>query len=205
MSTVNQLTISKNVGGLVNASETQVLTDDEGVVANPSVPAAQPGVLTVRTDNNTGSLTMTNSGHGIVTGQRIDLFWAGGARYGMTVGTVAGLVVPIDLGSGSNLPSAAAAIVVGIATDTGFGITGDNLTALLLNPGTGPVRAYFVFAAAGTDIAVIEITAAGVLYTWYTGNGAVNPLAGLTPDKVWMSHDYETGAVTDMVTAALTH
>src|SRR5678815_5092823 len=70
--------------------------------------AAKVGQLTTRTDNDTGTLTMV-AGHGITTGARLDIFWeeAGvkGARYGVTVGTVATNSVPFDLGAGDNLPT----------------------------------------------------------------------------------------------------
>lgn len=62
-----------------------------------------PGVLTTRTDNATGTLTMA-AGHALVQGDIVDVHWAGGVRYGVAVGVVAGNSVPISGGSGDNLP-----------------------------------------------------------------------------------------------------
>lgn len=69
---------------------------------------AKTGELTTRTDDNTGTLTMEAS-HGITDGQRLDIYWtSGGVNYchrGATVGTVSGTSVPIDTGTGDNLPA----------------------------------------------------------------------------------------------------
>ena len=50
---------------------------------SPSVSAGKAGSLTTRTDNDTGVATLAG-GHGIVTSDKVDVFWAGGRRYGMT-------------------------------------------------------------------------------------------------------------------------
>jgi len=66
-----------------------------------------PGRLTTRTDDETGTLTMDSAGHGIATGNKINISWASGARYNITVGTVSGTSVPIgadNSGDGDPLP-----------------------------------------------------------------------------------------------------
>lgn len=78
------------------------------------IPAAKAGLLTTRTDDDTGTLTM-DPGHGITTGAKLDVYWTNadgtrGSRVDMTVGTVSGNTVPIDLGTGDNLPIQGAAI-----------------------------------------------------------------------------------------------
>ena len=75
---------------------------------------ASPGELTLRTDDNTGTITMNDAGHGITTGAKVDVYWAGGVQYNVTVGTVSGASVPIDLGSGDDLPSEDTAVVVSV-------------------------------------------------------------------------------------------
>ena len=87
-----------------------------------SVPAAKAGTLTTRTDNDTGELTM-GGGHGIVDGDRLDLYWTGGCRRGMVVGVVAGNAVPIDGGSGDNLPAQDTAIVASVPVEASFPVT----------------------------------------------------------------------------------
>lgn len=67
------------------------------------------GTLSARTDNDTGSLSVS-SGHGLVAGRPVDLYWNGGWRRGLWVTSVAGNVVGIDGGSGSALPNVGTAI-----------------------------------------------------------------------------------------------
>lgn len=77
-----------------------------------TVPAAKAGTLTTRTNANTGTLTM-GSGHGIQTGDIVDLYFGSGlVQRDVTVGTVSGTSVPIDGGTGDDLPTATSAVVV---------------------------------------------------------------------------------------------
>lgn len=103
-----------------------------------ALAAGAAGTLTSRTDDETGSLTLA-TGHGITTAQVIDLYWSGGARYKITVGTVSGDVVPIganNSGSGSVLPAATTAVVAAPRVAFNCSIDGDELSLLA-------VQAYF--------------------------------------------------------------
>lgn len=95
--------------------------------------AAPAGTLTTRTDNSTGTLTMSSGGHGIATGNIIDLYWSGGRRYKVTVGTVSGTSVPISVGSGDNLPIATTAVVACVRTNVNTAIDGDNSQLLVIS------------------------------------------------------------------------
>jgi len=72
------------------------------------------GTVTLRTDNNTGELTLAG-GHGILTGDVVNIHWRIGTtnycQRKVTVGAVAGNVVPIDAGMGDDLPPLTTAIV----------------------------------------------------------------------------------------------
>jgi hypothetical protein len=94
-----------------------------------SLPAAKTGQLTTRTDNTSGTLTMT-AGHGITTAAVIDLYWTGGRRYGVVVGTVATNSVPISGGAGDNLPTNLTNITAVVQSIANVFIDGDN-TGLL--------------------------------------------------------------------------
>ena len=96
-----------------------------------SLPAAKTGSLTTRTDNTDGELTMAAS-HGITTGQRLNIFWAGGARFNVLVGTVATNAVPISSGTGDNLPTAATAITASVPTTANVLIDGDNVKLIAI-------------------------------------------------------------------------
>jgi hypothetical protein len=93
-----------------------VSRDYEGSITHQGLlPAGKAGTLTTRTDDDTGEATL-GDGHGILTGDEVDIFWCGGCRYGVTVGTVAGNVVPFGApggeGAGDNLPAQTTALVM---------------------------------------------------------------------------------------------
>jgi hypothetical protein len=201
------ISIGKTISGLGSSLQGLTsVTDTEGLVAAPtSVPAAQSGTLTTRTDATSGALTMSSGGHGITTGQRIDLYWDGGACYGAIAGTVSGTAVPIaSVAGGDDLPSATTAITVGICTQATLDIVGDHLTALACG-GSPAARSYFVFEESGGTDDFAALVAANDVYVWYDGDNGTNPLAGNTTASVWMSHASTSGAVSTMQAVAATH
>lgn len=180
-------------------SETATITGDAKHLANPvSIPAAQAATLTTRTDDDTGSLTMTSGSHGIVTGQRVDLYWTGGRAYGALVGTVAGSVVPItSTAGGTVLPAADTAIKVGICTEAEMSFDGSKVQSMVLSTPAGS-NAYFVWNETTTNRAPVYLPG-GRISTWKTGDAAVNPLLAFTAiTSIWMSHDNTSGPITTM-------
>lgn len=163
----------------------------ESPLATPwsvALGTAKPGSLTTRTDNDTGVVTMS-PGHGLSTG-RMDVYWTGGSRYGMT-GTVTGNSIAIDGGGGDNLPVQDTAVTVITPTSEPVALTGNNAVAIAVNcPAGGRV----VFADSGntTIFAVSERSAANPSYVWTSGDGGANPLAGGTVAKVFLSHGSTT-------------
>lgn len=108
----NRLSISGSIAGINFRGAWQ--SDGENVAgAQLSIAAAKTGTLSTRTDNDTGTLTMS-SGHGITTGATFDLYWVSGGvtyhQHTVTAGTVSGNSVPFDLGTGTNLPVQGTAI-----------------------------------------------------------------------------------------------
>jgi hypothetical protein len=106
--------ISTNIicGG-VTYSAVYGVTDESTFNSEVVCPASKAGTLSTRTGDTEGTLTL-GSGHGITTGQVIDLYWTGGSRRNVIVGTVSGTSVPITAGSGDNLPLQATAVLAGI-------------------------------------------------------------------------------------------
>ena len=154
------------------------------------VPPAKPGVLTVRTDNVSGSLTLT-AGHGITTGNRLDLFWSvAGVNYGRrgcVAGTVAGVVVPFSGGAGDVLPAAASAVNCAVPVTQPLPFTGNN--AICLAAGSEAPNAQIVLVdGAVAELVAIQIRSPGVAYTWFSGDGTTNPVAGVAPVNVLVSH-----------------
>lgn len=123
-------------GGVSISGRISRTVDSAGSSFEVQLAAGKAGTLSTRTDDETGTLTL-GAGHGITTGQIIDLYWSGGARYGILVGTVAGVSVPIgadDVGTGDVLPAQATAIVACVRTVIGpLTLDGDNVSLAVFN------------------------------------------------------------------------
>lgn len=200
MPTLNLSLSITGIGGSIARSTPR--TSEGGGNREVSIPAGKAGTLTTRTDNETGSLTL-GSGHGIVTGQVIDLFWSGGARYGITVGTVSGTTVPIgadNSGTGDNLPSAATAIVASPRTLINADVDGDNVSALACqmvyasNQVTSQSHASFQDASSDI-IAAIDMEANTPRLYDVTG-GDANPFTGDPITKIYVSNGSSAAAGT---------
>lgn len=164
---------------------------------NP-LPAAKSGSLSLRTDDNTGELTMAG-GHGVTTGARIDVYWTvggvDGSRYGMTVGTVAGDVVPVDGGTGDNLPVVASDVTAMVPEVVTFPLVGNDADAIIVKASD---KSTIVFREAAADSLAVEILVAGGVYTWRTGAGT-NPVAGDTIVSILMSHKSLTTSTAEVI------
>jgi hypothetical protein len=165
------------------------VSTDGGLVKNPELAVAKVGALTTRTDDNTGELTMA-SGHGISTGNRLDVYWTNadgtqGRRYGMTVGTVASLAVPIDGGAGDNLPADETAVTAMVPQLETFAVTAADMEALFVGCG-GPATA--VFREADTTLVIaVGVDGPTDAYLWESTNGAATPFGENVAD-VYLSH-----------------
>jgi hypothetical protein len=178
--------------------ESVTISGDNAVkTVKTDMAAAKTGVLTTRTDDNTGSLTMTG-GHGITTGQRLDVYWTlagvNYARRGMTVGTVSTNVVPIDGGAGDVLPAAASSITAMVPVQELVGFVGDNATLLTAYSN----RSALVVFTDGSDVELgaFHIKGNGYAESWDSDSGVTNPLAGDTVVRMYFSHGYSTGVAT---------
>ncbi len=189
----------------VTTPHTTYIDGDSVDKKNPTVAAAKSGTLSTRTDNDTGELTMSG-GHGISTGDVIDVYWSGGSRVNMTVGTVAVNAVPIDGGSGDNLPVATTAITAMVRHEENFTVVGNDVVGILLS---SSVPATVTFAESdGTTVVgtPIRLTADDAStprynYVWHADKGT-NPLAGGSVGTILLSHG-STSSVTSINTAVL--
>lgn len=174
-------------------SETKSLSADKSQVIEKTLAAAKTGTLTTRTDANTGSLTLAAS-HGVVDGDYLDVYWSGGARRGMLVGTVATNVVPVDGGDGDDLPTASTALTVMVRQEEALHFAGDDLKALSFY-----CQAKATMVLAGSDDAEdwAQVTnTAGGIGGWSADTPDANPVAGDTIAKVFLSHGDSTGSKT---------
>lgn len=173
-------------------SQSTTITTKSQHITDINVPAAKVGSLTTRTSDTVGTLTMT-AGHGLTTGINVDIYWTGGRRLGVAVGTVATNSVPISGGTGDNLPSANTSINVSPVLTANVQIDVDNIKAIVISSagrGTAIVR--------GSDDPILtkEFSATGI-YSWYLASGVTSPFdvvtGGNTVELIMLSNG-ETAA-----------
>jgi hypothetical protein len=168
--------------------ENVTVSADAELTATPSVPAAKTGALTTRTNTTDGTLTM-DSGHGITTGARVSIFWTGGSRSNVLVGTVSTNSVPISGGSGDNLPTAATAVTVQVPTSVAFSVVGDNVKSLGSHcPASGTVE-YMNGSTVLLTHKIMPNTGGGKVWTAGVTHTGSNPLASATVTAVRFAHD----------------
>lgn len=181
---------------VANAAYSRTVSGEGTVIAELTLDPAKTGTLTTRTDANTGTLTM-DSGHGITTGQTLDVYWADAdgvmhSRLGMTVGSVATNSVPIDGGAGDDLPDAATAITAMVPEEQAFAVEGDDVLVLIASC---PAPAAGVSIVDDGDAVAARLTLkAAEGYGYAEGNNQTNPVAGDTLATVLLSHSDSTVA-----------
>lgn len=172
---------------------TQVVADAGAQVApSGGVPAAASGTLTTRTDNETGTITGT-TGHGITTGAVIDIFWDGGARFGVLVGTVSGNSIPIgadNSGTGSNLPTASTVVKFMVPHEESLVVSAGAIRGITVY--SQRVGRIAFLESDGTPIVAYDLTAGQTKVPYLYGDGQANPI-GENIGKVAFSHSYSDG------------
>lgn len=154
----------------------ETLSSDAVEALEASIPIAVTGELTTRTDANTGTLTMDSASHGITTGAKIDLYWTGGQRRYMTVGTVSGTSVPIDLGSGTDLPVATTEVIAAVVQVFTVSIAGDDVLSLLATADF--TRCQIVLNSTGPVEELAIHLNASEAYDWLSTSTVANPITG---------------------------
>lgn len=166
-----------------------------GVENVATLAAAKIGTLSTRTNGTDGTLTM-NSGHGITTGARLDIYSASGVHYAATVGTVSVNSVPFTGAAGDALPTQGSAITAMVPTAVTCSVTGANAVAV----GGGCDTAPFAVAFTQSDnTAICSVRgAAGGGEAWVSGQtlSSTNPVTGVTVGKIYVSHGDSTGSNT---------
>lgn len=123
---------STNFADAQTAVECDTVIESKTTMA--ALAAAKTGTLSTRTDDDTGEITLS-TGHGITTGMIVDIYWSGGVRYGVTVGTVAGNAVPFGgeggEGAGDVLPIQTTAVTVCEQTEINLNFDGDDMLFVL--------------------------------------------------------------------------
>lgn len=191
--TISQRT---TIGGLTIEGSTTVEGESALTYENTALAAAKSGTLSTRTDNDTG--VITSSAHGITEGQKVSVFWSGGSRYNMDVGTVATNTLAIDGGAGDNLPSATTAVTVCVQTEANFAITGNQLQAIAIK---GNRRCVVLLSGSDSTVHLPNDLLANEAYTWVNGT-TTNPVSGDTVTKLVIANG-ETSTLTLQAAAVL--
>jgi hypothetical protein len=140
---------------------------------SPTVAAGKASTSWTKTDNDTGTAALA-AGHGIVTSDKVDVFWDGGRRYGMTA-AVSGNNVTVDQGAGDNLPASGTAVVVVKRQVVNAAFDPDDMSVLLV---TASRRASVVFVDAGGAVLLALDLGAGECCLWWTNSGLARPMSG---------------------------
>jgi hypothetical protein len=178
VSTVN---INISVAGVsISGSTARTATGQIG--HEVPLPAAKASTNWTKIDNDTGVATLA-TGHGILTGDKVDVYWAGGCRYGMSA-TVSTNDVTVDQGAGDNLPASAAAVTVSkqVSIDTDF--SGDAVKIMAISANK---RAHVDIRTSSASLKAASLAADEPLL-WWDSSWITNPLASGLVDTIKASN-----------------
>lgn len=181
------LTLGYNIntgGTTINKSVTRTAPTDISTTATAA--AAKAGTLTARTDADTGSATVAS--HGLADGDIVDLYWTGGSRYGMTVGTISGNVIPLDGGAGTDLPATSTAVKIVKQQVLDIDFVANKAKWILAS---GDKRSTILFYE-GSTLRLALVVNAGEPWFWISDQLIANPLAGYTISSIRVSQEDTT-------------
>ncbi len=161
------------------------------VEADYTLAAAKTGIIDNWVDSDTAEV-IGQANHGIQTGDVVDVYWSGGYRYGLTVGTVVGTTIPVDGGTGIALPADDTAVTIMKQQVEDFVITGSNLQALIIY---AAAKAIVKIKDTNSDEYVM-IFPDSDLYVWTVDQIAAvfpNPITGDSILTVALTHGSSAG------------
>ena len=178
----------------ISFTSTVTRTESGQISHEVTLPAAEAGTLSTRTDNEEGTATL-GEGHGIETSDLVDIYWSGGCRRGVTVGTVDGTSVPFgegeNIGAGDNLPTQGTAIFVAERVPINTDFDGDDVVMIAVH---STQRCQVDFEdSEDASLAALELAAEEV-WTWMSDQPATNPLAGNPVDEIQATSGVATAA-----------
>jgi len=177
MSKKGTFAVVMSIAGRTLKNDPLSLTADADAGYEITLPAAKAGTLSTRTGDGEGILTLTE-GHGLSSGNVVDIHWSGGCRYNVTLDSDDTTTVGFDdtpTASGDVLPAAETVIYVTTRTQINCAIDGDNVAMFGVNCDQ---NAHVLFEDAdGDDIKAYRLTADNP-ETWNSSSGETNPLTG---------------------------
>jgi hypothetical protein len=179
------IALSARIAGL-NLGAYTLLTSDGVAVATPTPPKAAAGVLTTRTDNDTG--VVTAAGHGLTTDDTAMLTWIDPTdgvtrkhRYDVDITAVNGAAVSVDIGAGDNLPAAQTVVNIALQVEANVVFDPDDLLVLAI---TANVRGVIVLVDVDDGIALALDLPAGAMAFWSANSGLTRPVTNKVIDRV---------------------
>ena len=170
MSLQGIITSNIAIGGS-NFSSSTTITDSGQIAADVTLTAGQAGTLSTYTSTTEGTATLS-TGHGITTGVKVNIYWTGGCRYGVTVGTVNVNSVPFSLGEGADLPIQGTVIVVALCTTINVDVTGNDVSIIAAQGSqAGNVTFY-----ASNDSVISNVELLGTFASWIIPILSIIPL-----------------------------
>lgn len=137
--TVAVLGVTISINSVVSGGGTSIQsgpvtrTGSGGITHSEALIAATAGTLTTKATDVAGTITVA-TGHAIITGDKINVFWAGGVAYSATAGTVAAApdntAIPFTLADGDVLPAEGTAVLVCEQIVVNTMIDGDEVEAI---------------------------------------------------------------------------
>lgn len=164
-----------------------------------TLPVGEAGELTQRTSGSVAEFQLA-PGHGITTGESVDVYWSGGVRFGCTVGTVSGITVPVTGGgAGDDFPIVGTDVVVSEQEEFDFFLDGDagKLVAVIMADGVaGSGAGHLEFTRLnGTLVGELDLVA-NIPQVFDLAAGIANPFSGAFIWKLFASNGSLTAAAT---------
>ena len=179
-----QYGVAFSLGGLSIQQTINRTVDHPNGFGPITLAVAQPAILTTRTSDTAGTITMDSGGHTITTAAIIDIYdnVGGTVSYDATVGTVSGTSVPFTLAKGDVLPIATSVIAVALRTTINTTIDGDAIVMIGIEAkstdASSTTAAHLQFDDTGAaEIAEIDLVA-NVPKIWDITGGDTNVFTG---------------------------
>ena len=191
--------ISTNVAIGGDSYSGQVTGSGDGTLnASVSLPAGNVGTLTTRTVGSGGDhdAIATCTGHTIITGDIVDVYWVGGVQYGCTA-TVSGSAITLATGNGTHFPAQTTVVWVSKAVPINADFEPDDLDLIVVMSDQDG-HAHFAQEGdtplhAGTSIAALPLIANEVWH-YKAGGLMANPLTGARVGVIMASVSRVTAA-----------
>jgi hypothetical protein len=161
------------------------LSSDGAGQWSPTLRAGNAASTFTQSDTSDGQAVLP-AGNGIQTGDKVDVFWQGGRRYGMAA-TVAGDGVTVTLsgGAGTDLPASGTSLTVTKRTVINANFSVPEASVLLV---TASTRTSVIFADASGSVLLALDLQPGQCCLWWAGSGFACPIAAGTVAAIWVTN-----------------